>query len=99
MVLPERDDHDEILRLRERLHSMESDLLGLKFQTSDLREWRAEARGQLAALRKEMDGVMTADEIADAVARRRANAWTLWQKLGAGCVGVATFATLVHTWV
>lgn len=59
----ERDDHAEILRLRERLHNVESKLVGVEFLLADLREWRAQARVQLEDLVK-------AEDIAEAVARK-----------------------------
>lgn len=59
----ERDDHEEILRLRDRQHDIEGTVAGLKFMVDDLREWRAQARLQLEDLVK-------ADELADAVAQR-----------------------------
>ena len=77
-------DHDsellwrEVNRLRDRQHDLGNELARLKWHVDDLREWRAKAAGQL-------DGIVKAEEIADAVAdalhERRAMHFTVGQKI------------------
>jgi hypothetical protein len=78
------DQRDEIIRLRDRNHDVLSAITGLRFQVEDLREWRAETRTQLGVLSRrcdelaeQIDRVLKADEIADAVANRMAQQNTL----------------------
>lgn len=58
----------EILRLRDRLHDVESKLVGIELLISDLREWRAEVRTQLRAINSKLESLVSAEAIAEAVA-------------------------------
>ena len=82
MALPE-ENRNEILRIRERIHTIEGTQVAHKFLIDDLREWRAQARVQLEQL-------VSAQEIADAVTakleERKRREWTWVQKIGAGVV-------------
>lgn len=66
----EREDHDELLRCRERLHTLEGKVVALDLLVADLREWRAQIRVQVEQNSKRIDGLVKADEIADAVAAK-----------------------------
>lgn len=88
----DRDDHDELLRCRERLHTLETHVLALELHQQSLREWRAEARRQL-------EGLVNANDVAEAVAQRmkqdRTIGLTLVQKLAAFVVGAVLLADSV----
>ena len=87
-MLPERDEHEEILRLRDRLHHAESKLVGIEFMLNDLREWRAQARVQFEGFGVQLEGLVKADELADALAKKMRNErtfhLTIVEKVGAG---------------
>ena len=85
----ERDDHDEILRLRDRAHALESKMVGVELKLRLLDDWRVRASEQLEDLVK-------ADELAELLAQRvrheRTISLTIVQKIGA-----AVFALLLVT--
>lgn len=56
-------DHDEILRLRNRMHDIEAELIGFKYLLDDLREWRKRAD-------RKLEDLVKADELAEAVAQK-----------------------------
>lgn len=89
----ERDERDEILRLRDRMHAVEGKAAALEWLVDDLREWRAQARTQLEDLVK-------ADDVAEAVAERmkrdRALGLTFVQKAAAFVVGAVLLADSVR---
>ena len=76
----ERDDHDEILRLRDRAHALESKMVGVELMLRLLDGWRIRASEQLEDLVK-------ADELAELLAQRvrseRTLGLTIVQKIGA----------------
>lgn len=94
---PERDDdHDEILRLRDRLHKLEGGQASHTWQLEDLREWRAQARTQIDSNAKRIDRLVTKDEMEAAVTEQlrkdKGLVLTGVQKLAITVVGVATLA-------
>jgi hypothetical protein len=52
-VADPHENANEILRLRGRLHEVESKLVGIEMLLNDLREWRAEVRHFLEEIRDE----------------------------------------------
>lgn len=88
----ERDDHDEILRLRDRIHDIDASIVAFRLLIDDLREWRAQARVQLEDLVK-------ADDVAEAVTERmrkdRTLGLTFVQKACAFVVGGVVLADAV----
>ncbi len=78
-------DDPEILRLRDWKHQAESTQLAHGWRLDALDEWRRGVDRELAGCRKDLDGVMTADEMANAVAERlherSRSTWTKREKL------------------
>lgn len=82
----------EILRLRDRLHDVESELVGIRFMLNDIREWRAEARTLLDRFGRELEHLsdtMAADrEQASKLRSETASRWTRREKLAALAIGL-----------
>lgn len=89
-------NRDEILRLRERLHSVESKLVGVEWHVSDFKEWRAEMRTVIHELDESLSELSRTDQIALAVSQqvRRdvGRGWTMLQKTGAAVVALVVVA-------
>ena len=96
-------DETEIVRLRDRMHDVESKLVGIEWIVGDLREWRAESRTVLEKCRKDLDDVMNADTVAEQVAEKlrdgRVQRWSMTEKMIGAAVAVGTLATAVHGWI
>lgn len=97
----DRDDREEILRLRDRVHSIEGDVAALKWLTGDLREWRAEARVQLAEGDTLLDGLVRKEEmetaVTEAVRKERGLQLTALQKLVGIAFAVPVFLDALKT--
>lgn len=61
---------DEITRLRDRMHNVESKLSGLEWFINDYKEFRRETRHQLSEHERQLDELVKSDEIAEAVAEK-----------------------------
>ena len=89
-------DDAELLRLRDRVHKLSNDVLGLRYEIDALREWRVEVRLQLEQVEYELEGMLKADEVAEAVAEKMSEQHTfhltLVQKTAAIAVGVVAVA-------
>ena len=98
----ERDDHDEIMRLRDRMHSVESKLVGIELVLAALREWQHKVDGRLKELAEKLDGIVKADEIADEVAKRMRQTRSLHLTRVQRVLGVigtlALVATAARSW-
>lgn len=75
-----------------------------QFKLEALDEWRRETVDpELALLRRDLEELLKADEIADAVAEKmrhtRTVHLTLVQKTAAFVVGAAAVASAIHGWV
>lgn len=92
----DHDDHDEVLRLRERVHELVELVGAIRWQTDDLREWRREVRETLDQHSRQLLELVKSEEIADAIAdrmrRQHTLQLTLLQKLIAGVVAGVAFA-------
>lgn len=90
------DDHDEILRTRERLHRIESTATAIDWRLKRLTEKVDEMSPQVAALAR-------ADEIADAVSARMSSQQTVrftrWQRAGAAVVALAAVADVIARFI
>ena len=92
------DIREEILRLRSRMHNVESELIGLKLHNESFKQWRDRIAPVIEDLRE-------ADRIAEAVATKmgeqRTVSFTKVQKwaaiLGVAIAGSALLLTLAIT--
>ena len=92
----ERDsDHDEIIRLRERLHTVESTVIGIQYLVADLGKWRDEVRNRLDTLSEQLDNLVNADEIAQAVATRMRSTRTIHLTFVQKSVGLIAALTAI----
>ena len=69
--MQERDrDHEEVLRLRERMHSVEGRTAAHGWMLDELHDWRTRAVAQLDEHERRLRDIVKADEIAEAVAAK-----------------------------
>jgi hypothetical protein len=91
--VPERDDHDEIIRIRERLHKLEGGH-AITMQAVKRNE------GILARLEPRLQRLEQSDAVDRAVSEMkhelRGELFSTWQKVGAGCVGIVALADFVR---
>lgn len=96
-------EHDEILRLRDRMHDVGGELAALHHQVSDLHRSRAELQRKLDELGEQVGRMARADDIADAVAARVNAANTLRlttaQRLLGAAIGLTSLATALKVLV
>jgi chromosome segregation ATPase len=112
-ILRLRDRYHELsnahMRLEGKVEQLEiwrGELLGeLREWRRDLQKWHDDVQSQLDTLGDELEGLMKADEIADAVAagvsaamqQRNKLELTLLQKLGAGVAGILALLVALHS--
>lgn len=86
----------EILRLRDRAHDLANSLAAAHFQLSTLADWRRDIDAWKRDVEEQIDKMVKADEIADAVAARIRGdhqfRLTVTQKITGGLVVAVTVA-------
>jgi len=78
------------------MHQVESKVAAIGWIVDDLREWRAEVRLVLERIEQQLEGLVKADEVAEAVVtalgRRTRRDFALWQKAIAFVVAAVAVA-------
>lgn len=107
-------DHDEILRLRDRVDTLTQKVIGLEYLTGSqgkgigyLRDEIRSAQMQLEGLEDKVAGMNHAEQIAAAVTaalrQSQRSRWTTWQKVGTGAfaalLGVPTIVEIARWFV
>lgn len=94
---------DEILRLRDRAHDLANSLVAAQYQIATLNEWRRDIDAWKRDVEEQIDKIVKAEEIAEAVADRirsdRSFQFTIVQKLAASLVGAVMVAGAVKALV
>lgn len=93
-------DHDEILRIRERLHKLAADVGAINYRQQDGDRWRRGVDRQIARLQRKVDSMSHADEIAskvtEALQAQRAGNFSTLQKVVGAIVAIIALAPSIH---
>lgn len=93
------DNESEILRLRDKVHSLSKSIEGFNWRLKNVENWKREISSQVGDIAETLEEIIKTDEIADGISRKIKADHTIRltnvQKLIVGTAGIAAIADFV----